>query len=280
MQKDYIYINGKILEEGQAVILGKDQGLLFGYGLFETIRVYNSMPFMLTEHLKRLETSLRIMEIDIPSQYVLEDEIKRFISSIHLSDGVLRITITKGFKEATILFTHREVPYDPLSYEKGFTLKTSSIKRNSSSPLSQLKTLNYLDNMIAKKEAVRAGFDEALFINSDNLICECSSSNIFFIKDNKIYTPEAKCGLLNGIVRELLIRDIPEELNLQIIEGEFKIDLLYKASEVFITNSVIQVMPVVRIDDQFLGNGLPGSTTKKIMSYYKNQIQKVMPAIK
>jgi len=272
MQKDYIYINGKIIDEDQAAVQAKDQGLLFGYGLFETLRVYNTIPFMLTEHLERLIASLSIMEIDIPSQHFLETEIKRFINHINLCNGVLRITVTKGFSKATILFTHRDVTYDVSSYEKGFSLKTSTIKRNASSPLTYLKTLNYMDSLIAKRDAVRAGFDEALFINTDNKVSECTASNIFFINDQKVYTPAVKCGLLNGIVRELIIKDIAKNLHLKVIEGEYLLDSLYLAHEIFITNSVMQIMPVVKVDNQVIGNGLPGNDTKRIIHHYAKHI--------
>ena len=274
MQKDYIYLSGKIIDENEAAILAKDQGLLFGYGLFETLRVYNGIPFMLREHLERLSTSLQIMEIDFPSLHALEAEVNRFIHYIQLYHGVLRITITKGFKEPVVLMTHRAVGYDVSSYDKGFSLKTSTIKRNASSPLTSLKTLNYMDSLIAKKDAVKAGFDEALFINTDNLVSECSASNIFFIKDKKIYTPSVKCGLLNGIIRELLIKDLAKELDLKVIEGEYPLNALYQAHEIFITNSVIQIMPIVKIDHQIIGNGSPGSITKKIINYYAKYIEK------
>ncbi|WP_069998356.1 aminotransferase class IV [Cellulosilyticum sp. I15G10I2] len=277
MQKNYIYINGQIIDEDLAAIQAKDQGLLFGYGVFETIRIYNGMPLMLMKHLERLTAALCIMEINIPSLPILEAEVTRFIHHIKLCNGVLRITVTKGFKEATILFTHRETGYDAESYKKGFSLKTSAIKRNATSPLSYLKTLNYMDSLIAKRESLRAGYDEALFINTDNRVSECSSSNIFFIHDQKLYTPAITCGLLNGIVRALILSDIVKELNLTVTEGEYVLDTLYQADEIFITNSVIQIMPIIKVDNQIIGNGLPGSTTKKIMEQYSKHIAKLLP---
>lgn len=273
MYKDSIYINGRILAADEAAVQAKDQGLLFGYGLFETLRVYNTIPFMLKEHLKRLKSSLSIMEIDIPSLPALEDEINRFIHHIKLCNGVLRITVTKGFRESNILMTHRDIGYAASSYEKGFSLKTSTIRRNPSSPLTYLKTLNYMDSILAKKEAVNAGFDEALFINTTGRISECSASNIFFINDKEIYTPDVKCGLLSGIIRELIIGDIAGELNFKIIQGEYTLDRLYQASEIFITNSVMEIMPVVKVDDQVIGNGLPGTNTKEIINQYQKHIK-------
>ena len=267
-----IYVNGEI-HDNQAIILSIDQGLLFGYGLFETIRIYNNSPFMLKEHLERLKSSMNILDIDTASLTNIESEIYSFINTINLSDGVLRLTITKGSTKPNIIFTHRPVGYDSDKYNKGFTLKTSTIKRNSTSPLTYIKSLNYMDNIIARKDAQNSGFDDALFINENNFVSECSTSNIFFIKDEIIYTPSLKCGLLNGIVRELLIYSIVKKINIQLIEGEYSIDLLYEADEIFVTNSVIQIMPVVKINNITIGKGIPGIIAKNLITEYEHIIK-------
>lgn len=272
MQEDKIYINGKVIKADSAAIPAKDQGLLFGYGLFETLRVYNHIPFMLTEHLERLSSSSEILEIDIPSLITLETEISRFINHTDLCNGVLRITLTKGNNVPNIIFTHRSVNYSVSDYDKGFSLITSAIKRNAASPLAHLKTLNYMDNLLAKKEAQKAGFDEALLLNTDGLLSECSTSNIFFINDQTLYTPDINCGLLNGIVRQLLLHKIAPALHLNIAEGQYALSALYSASEIFITNSVMQIMPIVKVDHQIIGNGTPGSITKKIINAYNKYV--------
>lgn len=273
MGKECIYINGTIVNEKENVIQAKDEGLLFGYGAFETIRVYEYTPFMLSEHLERLRSSLKKLEININIQEFIKDEIDRYIKYSNLRSGVLRITVTKGFKKANVVFSCRDIKYKQEDYEKGFSIRTSNIRRNSSSPIVYLKSLNYMDNIFAKIEVSRLGFDEALFINTDSIICECSSSNIFFIKDKIIYTPYIACGLLAGTVRELIIKNLSKKQKLYVREGSYTINFLYEADEVFITNSVLQIMPVTMVNDKIIGAGVPGHITKELMKQYEKEIR-------
>lgn len=273
MYNDLISVNGKITDAAQAALEAKDPGLLFGYGIFETLRVYNTIPFMLKDHLERLKKSLEKLEIVLPASYCFEEEIRKFVQHIELINGVLRITVTKGSKKPNIILTHREVGYTAVCYEKGLSLKTSSIKRNASSPLTYLKTLNYMDNILAKKEALEAGFDEALMTNTEGLISECSTSNIFFISDQVLYTPERSCGLLNGIAKQFIINTLAQELSLTTIEGQYPLKVFLRADEIFISNSIMQVMPVIKINDQLIGTGTPGPITQKIITQYERHIQ-------
>lgn len=272
MNNNTIYYNGLILDGNESIIKAKDQGILFGYGLFETIRIYNSIPFMLDEHLERLKNSSYKLEILINDFEELKNKIDMFLKEINIINGVLRITVIKGIDTPNILFTTREVTYNDENYVNGFKLKVSKIKRNQSSPLAYIKTINYLDNILAKKEAIQSGYDDALLINTDNYVSECSGSNIFCIKNSIIYTPSIECGLLNGIVRELLVSKIIEKLGYKIIEGKYSIDFLNSADEVFITNSVMEIMPVVLIENNKIGNGKQGEITKKISDFYRKYI--------
>jgi len=273
MPKDCVYLNGTLVKENQGVILAKDQGLLFGYGVFETVRIYQSRPFMLEEHLKRLLKALQIMEMEMPPLMDWEADIEMYIKAADLRDGVLRITMTKGFDEPNIIFTHRPVGYSASDYANGFTLKTSAIRRNASSPVTYVKTLNRMDCVLAKREAALAGYNEALFLNTENILSECSSSNIFFLRGNTLFTPAISCGLLNGIARELVATKIAGELGFSVEEGAFSTEELYQADEVFITNSVIQVMPIVRVDDRVIGSGLPSPQVNRIAERYGKHIR-------
>lgn len=272
MNSEHVYINGEIIPTANAAIPLMDQGLLFGYGLFETIRVYNSMPFMLAEHLNRLESSALALDISLPGNDELKKAISHFIGCIGMNSGVIRITATKGINSPNIIFTHRNVPYSKNDYERGFSIKTSAIRRNPASPLTYFKTLNYLENVLAKKEAVREGFDEALLLNTDGLVSECSSSNIFFIKEGILHTPGLSNGLLKGIVRELVIGNLATIAGYEVFEGNYSVEEVYSYDEVFISNSVMQLMPVTRIDNCVIGNGIPGGITKKLTAVYDNLV--------
>jgi len=276
MPKDCVYINGKIVNENQCVILAKDQGLLFGDGVYDTVRVYRNHPFMLTEHMDRLKAALKAIEIDIPTSLDWEADIDKYVKTAELTDGVLRITVTKGTYEANVLFTNRPSGYEASSYKTGFSLKTSTIRRNASSPVTYIKSLNRMDSVLAKREAVTAGFSDALFINTDNQLSECSSSNIFFVCGQTLYTPAISCGLLDGIARELVISPMAGELGYSVVEGVFTREDLYRADEVFISNSVIQIMPVVRVDEHRISIGLPGRHAKRIADQYEKHVWESM----
>lgn len=270
MIDEYVWINGEIISPEKAAISAKDQGLLFGYGLFETMRLYHSIPFMLDKHLSRLYASAMALEINIPDLNSIKNSILSFIDSIDLNDGVLRLTVTKGTCKSNIILTHRKIPYNPGDYERGFSLKVSSIKRNPDSPLTYHKTLNYLDNILARKEAEKEGFDEALLLNTNNHISECSSNNIFFIRKNILHTPRVNNGLLKGIVRDLILEQIADKAGYHVLEGDYTLEELYSSDEVFITNSVIQIMPVVKINANPISSGLPGTGTKKLTRIFEN----------
>ena len=272
MKRNYVYYNGDIISEEKPLIQGNDPGLLFGYGLFETVRVYNYSPFMLREHLQRLYTSAVYFNIDLKITYEdLMKEIYSYIKHIKLDSGVFRLTVTKGVNKPNIIFTNRDIGYKKEDYIKGFSLKTASIKKNNTSITIYHKTLNYLGNNLAKEEAQNKGYNEALFVNTENKISECASSNIFFIKNNILYTPSIKCGILNGITRQIIIDRIAISLGLDIFEGNFTLNDLYSADEVFISNSVIEIMPIRMINQKiFIIN--QSNITKQIMQIYNGYV--------
>jgi branched-subunit amino acid aminotransferase/4-amino-4-deoxychorismate lyase len=179
-----------------------------------------------------------------------------------------------------IIFTHREILYKQDHYNKGFSAMISNFRRNASSPLVNIKSVNYLDNILAKQAAKEAGFDEAVMLNHEGYICEGSMSNLFFIKKNVLYTPSVNCGLIPGIVRGAIvdlfsehtenntgnnIENYNENGMLKLIEqGKYTLDQLLEADEAFLTNSVMGIMPLVAINNLLLGTGKPGAKTKEI----------------
>lgn len=223
----------KIILEGENIIL--DNGLFFGQGVFETILVNKSLVF-LDYHFKRLEEGLKVLNLE---PFYEKEEALRIIKKLNLKDKVLKITVT----DKNVVITTRDIPYKDSDYKKGFKLKTSSVLRNSTSILPKIKSTNYIENIIEKKKAILDGYDDAVFYNEKGYLCETSTSNIFCIKNNKIFTPKLENGLLNGTVRNFIIE------NYDVEETFITKDNLLKMDEVFVTNSLFGIMKIKCIDE-------------------------------
>ncbi|WP_338596665.1 aminotransferase class IV [Clostridium baratii] len=223
----------KIIVDGESVNL--DNGLFFGQGVFETILVNKSLVF-LDYHLKRLEEGLKVLNLE---PFYEKEEALRIIKKLNLKNKVLKITVT----DKNVVITTRDIPYKDSDYEKGFKLKTSSVLRNSTSILTKIKSTNYIENIIEKKKAILEGYNDAVFYNEKGYLCETSTSNIFCIKDDKIFTPKLENGLLNGTVRNFIIE------NYDVEETFITKDNLRKMDEVFVTNSLFGIMKIKCIDE-------------------------------
>ncbi|WP_411681672.1 aminotransferase class IV [Clostridium thailandense] len=248
-----IILNGEIAD-GESAFL--DQGLYFGRGLFETILVKNK-PLFIEEHLNRINAGLKVIGIN---RKVQEDDIINAVSKLKCMDCVLKLVVT----EKNIIFTVRKNNYTKEQYEKGFKVKISSVKRNQYSRLTYLKSLNYLENILEHDKCITEGYNEVLFFNVENNLSEGSVSNVYFIKNNKIYTPSIECGLLNGTVRKFIIN------NFEVVEGKFNKDTLMNADGIFLTNSVMGVMKVSNLCDKKLDDNV---IIENIKEYYENYIK-------
>lgn len=231
-----IVLNGE-LKERETVNL--DSGFYFGRGLFETMLV-KGKPLFLNEHLDRLNKGFTSIGIE---RKVSTGEVMDAVKKLQCYDKVLKLTVT----EENVLFTSRENRYTSEYYKRGFSATISSVRRNATSPLTYLKSLNYLDNILEHERCRRDGFDEVLFLNGEGSLTEGSLSNIFFIKSGSIYTPSISCGLLNGIVRSFVIK------RFDVIEGRFSIHDLQTADSAFLTNSVIGIMKLTSFDGTCFG---------------------------
>jgi len=220
------------------VIIDFDSGFYFGRGLFETIYI-REKPILLKEHLDRLNRGLAKLNID---KIISEEYFMDMIRNIDCKNCALKIMVS----ENNIVFSKRDIPYKEEDYKRGFSLLVSEVKRNPYSHMTYLKSFNYYDNIIEREFAKSKGYDEALFLNTDNFVSEGSISNIFFIKDNVIHTPLVSCGLLDGTVRKFIIRNIKKY---KVIEGKYKLDALLNSDGVFITNSLLGVMKVNSINN-------------------------------
>ena len=244
----YVISNNEFLSSDEFK-LDIEDGLLYGYGIFETILIKNKKPIYLKEHYKRLIRGVERLKIDMDMSFEkLSLYIKLYIQKNSLEDSVLRITILKNKSSFDMLITHRENSYKDSKYREGFKVEISEFKRNPHSIITGIKSVNYLENIYALREAKEIGSDEVLFLDCKNYVSEGATSNIFFIKDGAIYTPTKECGLLEGIIRDKIIEIIEESKYLKLKKGFFTLKKLLEADEVFLTNSIMGIMPVSKID--------------------------------
>lgn len=267
-----ISYNGKILSIYDPVVPASDQGLMYGYGVFDTLRIYKKMPFMLDRHIERLLSAAYSINLNVKAYANnIHKWLNEFILELDVADCIVRVTVTKGCQEMPcVIITSRPLNYTQKQYENGFSACISSIRRNAHSPLATIKSLNFLDNILARQMANGAGFDEALMLNGNDFLCECSMSNLFFITNETIFTPKLDCGVLNGITRVLVIETIVPTMQMNLCERQFTTEDLKFADEAFLTNSAMGIMPLVSLDGHAIGEGKPGKITGYIMKRYVN----------
>ena len=287
-----IYIDGKFYDRSQAKISVFDHGLLYGDGVFEGIRAYNGRVFRLAEHLRRLYFSARAITLNIP---LTPEEMKRAVISTlranEMKDAYVRLIVTRGEgdlgldprkcpKATVIVIAGKIALYPEEFYAKGLDLITVATKRNIPEAMNPcIKSLNYLNNIMAKIEANRANAPEAILLSKDGYVAECTGDNIFILKERTILTPPCWVGALDGITRGVVI-EIARKLKIPAREGIFTPYDIYTASEVFLTGTAAEVIPVTRVDDRAIGEGRPGPVTKKLISEFRKLTQKTGTPIK
>lgn len=282
-----IYMNGQLVDKDKATVSVFDHGLLYGDGVFEGIRSYNGLVFKLREHLDRLYESAHTLMLEIPlSKPELEKAVIRTLEANRLLDAYVRLVVTRGVgdlgldpqkcpKPVLFIIADKISLYPKEYYEKGLVLATVPTVRNHPEALNpQLKTLNYLNNILAKIEATNAGVDEAILLNSQGYVTECTGENIFYVKNvgagklaPTLVTPPPYVGILKGITRAVVMR-LGKEIGLNVREEVFTRHDLYTSDEVFLTGTAAQIVPVVKIDNRKIGAGLPGSVTARLMSEF------------
>jgi branched-chain amino acid aminotransferase len=280
-----IYINGTLVPWGEARISPFDRGYLYGYGLFETMRSYGGHVFSLDRHLARLMHSAGRIGIDAGLDRVtLRQAIHSTLEANKLADARIRLTVTAAEGERglvpptsgnlTIMVVAEELVLPPpRAYGEGIRAAVVGTSRNSQSPLSSIKSVAYLDNLISHAEAVAAGADEAILLNERGFVAECSTSNIFLVVGGRLLTPSAESGILPGVTREEVIEMAPS-LGVAVGEEEISLAVLRRADEAFLTNSVVEVMPIVEVDGKPVGTGKPGQVTKILMEAYRELVNR------
>lgn len=281
-----VCLNGRIIDSEEALLPFSDRGVLFGDGVFETIRAYRGKPFRIERHLKRLHEgclALRISPIPLEGD-IIESIAKLYDVNVGTGDAYIRITLTGGLFDGNRTLerscppnVYIEVkPFEPYPegwYENGMKMVLSEIRVNESSPLSQIKSNNYLNNIMAKHEARSRGADDAVMLNSKGFISEATSSNIFLVRNRRVYTPGTECGLLRGITREAVI-ELCESNDIPFEESALTCDDLLASEEVFISVSTGEIVPVREFEEKRLGKSCPGPVTANIAVLYENLIKK------
>ena len=279
--RQIVYFNGKLVPLSQVSISPLDYGFLYGYGLFETMRAYGGRVFRLDKHLSRLTGSAE--KLGIPAITLdLKEVVTSTLEANKLSDARIRITVSIGEggmapdtcqcrKPTVLVVAEHYKPHPESVYKAGFKAIVSSLVRYSHSPLSGIKSANYLENMLAKQEASAAGADEALRLNEKGSIAEASMSNIFLIADGKLITPPLESGILPGITREAVI-ELSSQLDISATERDITLKELFQTQEAFLTNSLIEIMPLTKIDDKPIASGKPGVVTERLRAKYKRLV--------
>jgi len=277
-----IYLNGKLVDEDKAVISVFDHGLLYGDGVFEGIRSYDSLVFKLEEHIDRLYRSAEAIELKIPMTKA--DIIRVVVETLKangLKDAYIRLVVTRGpgdlgldprkCKAPTIfIITDKIALYPREFYRNGLAIITAKTKRNLTTALNpKIKSLNYLNNILAKIDAIKAGTEEAIMLTYNDYVAECTGDNIFIISGGRLITPPADVGALEGITRDAVI-GLAGKIGIEFEEKMIKIEDIYTANEVFLTGTAAEIIPVIAVDKHRINDGKPGKVTNRLMEEFKS----------
>ena len=284
----WIFLNDRFVQKDQALISVFDHGFLYGAGVFETLRAYGKRIYLLDRHLARLRRSCELIGLT-PS--IPEEKWASLLAEIlhrnNLVDALLRITISRGAgppgldslpdaQPTTVIFARPLPNFPPDLWNHGVRLVVVGIRRNLPSALPpEIKSLNYLNNILAKQEATQAQAFDGLMLNAHGYLAECTTSNVFFIKSKQLYTPALESGILPGLTREVVIQ-LASELGLPVEEGNYSPDQLVQADECFITNTGFEIMPVREVGNSKIGPSSPGPITKRLQDRFKANIEQLL----
>ncbi|SMC83937.1 aminotransferase class IV [Sporomusa malonica] len=278
-----IYFNGRLVSSEECIVSPLDHGFLYGHGLFETMRAYNGRIFRLQDHLKRLEEAAEYLGWpEIPKRMELGKAIDSVLKANHLHDASVRLTLSRGIGTArpdlascgqpTVAVFASPLP-QPLPPE-GWQVAIVKLRRNLSSPLVRIKSANYLDNMLAKAEARRHNAQEAIMLNTDGFVAEGSMSNIFFVTGNQLVTPDDNSGILPGVTRRIII-ELAQLAGIPVEIRQVNPEELAGADEIFLTSSIMEVIPVTAVNGQPIGDKPAiGAMTAKLQMLYRELAEK------
>jgi branched-chain amino acid aminotransferase len=284
----WIFLNDRFVRKEDAMVSVFDHGFLYGDGVYETLRAYGSRLFRLRQHLARLRRSASLIGLDIPIVEqdliaVLQEAMKRN----NLTDAYLRITVSRGEgnigldprlcpRPTVVVISLPLQPYPVELFNTGVSLAIVSIRRNLAAALPpMIKSLNFLNNILAKQEASRAGVFDGLMLNAEGHITECTTSNMFFVKEGCLHTPSITCGILDGITREIVL-SLAREQGLPTAEGCYLPDTLLEADECFLTNTTMEIMPVRDIDTRPIGKEGSRPVTDRLRERFRANLPRFL----
>lgn len=267
-----LYFNGILKTIDEIDINPAEPGFLYGAGLFETIRVEEGIPLFLEEHLKRLISGTQLLGWQTPDRNILRQAVKTTISANRVTLGRARLNLLLGSTGYHLLVTAQAgLPYTSEDYARGYTACISKIRKNHRSPLSSLKTMNYLEYLLAWNEARSQGAQEAILLNLDGFLAEGSRTNLFIAREGILFTPDLASGPLPGLVRSRVL-NLATRLGLKVEEKPLPPRDLLEGEEAFLTNSLMEIMPLTYVDGYPIGKGKPGPLTTWLrLEYQKNK---------
>jgi len=278
-----INLNGEINQDAHISVF--DHGFLFGDSVYEVISTHHGNLCFVNEHLRRLRNSANAISLEVPlTDEQLIQEINKTVEAAGNPESYIRIIVTRGIgamdidpetctKPNVLIFVKSILQYPEENYKNGINVALVSVKRNPKEALNPgIKTGNYLNNVMAKVEARKSDAADALMLNPTGQLTECTTSNFFFVRDQRLMTPSLGCGILSGITREVVLR-LARENGVLVEEGEWPPEVLQNVEEAFITGTVKMVMPVTSLDGKPIGNGKPGSITKMMMRLYQDVLK-------
>lgn len=276
-----IYMNGKMVPENQAKVSVFDHGLLYGDGVFEGIRVYNGRVFMLDEHIDRLWRSAKAITLKVPmGKKEMADAVVSSCKANRIRDGYVRLVVTRGVgtlglnpyvckRPQVIIIAANIELYPQKLYEKGLAIVTVATVRSLPESLNpNIKSLNYLNNILAKIEAINDGVMEAVMLNAQGFVAEATGDNIFIVKGGALVTPPTQAGILEGITRNVVM-NLAAQRGVDVRERMMTRYDLYNADEVFLTGTAAEIIPVIDIDRRVIGSGKPGPMTCSLAEAFR-----------
>ena len=284
----WVYLNGQFVQKEDARVSVFDHGFLYGDGVYETLRVYQRQIFLWERHLARLHQSCERIGLDLP---ILDDAWLPILGELlirnELQDAGFRVTLSRGEGElgidprlcarpTVVIMAKPVVAYTEQQWEQGMNLHVSCVRRNPEMAQSpQIKAISFLNNILAKQEAVKEGADDALMVNMDDQVAECTTSNIFFVSKQQVFTPAVECGILKGITRDVVM-ELAGEQGINVEEGHYTMEQVFQADECFVTNTGIEIMPVLRIGDRQIGQGTRGPLTHMLVKAFRANVDRYL----
>src|SRR5687768_4954516 len=282
-----IWLDGKLVDKEDAKVSVYDHGLLYGDGVFEGIRAYSGRVFRMDAHLRRLYDSARAIRLTIPMPPEdFKSAIEQTVKANNFTDCYIRAVVTRGPgylglnpnkcpKPSVFIIADTIEMFSKEVYEKGMAVITASVIRNHPNALSpRIKSLNYLNNILAKIEAIDAGVPEAIMLNHEGNVAECTGDNIFIVRNGEVQTPGTADGILEGITRKAVLQ-LCKRNEIPFTEKTLQRHDLYIADECFLTGSAAEVVPVTRIDNRTIGNGQPGPITTRLLEAFRRHVKEV-----